>query len=124
MSARTSTHHDDGTPAEGPILHLAAADAWEAAEDLYVPASFERDGFVHCSTPAQVAAVAERRFSGRDDLVLLTIEPPLLDAPVVWEDLEDEGERFPHVYGPIPRSAVIAVRPYRPGSDGRFPRPL
>jgi uncharacterized protein (DUF952 family) len=61
---------------------------------------------------------------GRTDLVLLTIEPPLLDAPVVWEDLEGEGEDYPHVYGPIPRSAVIAARPYRPGADGSFPRPL
>jgi uncharacterized protein (DUF952 family) len=108
----------------GPIVHLAIADEWEAAGASYVPSDFERDGFVHCSAPHQVAHVADRRFAGRTDLVLLTIEPPLLDAPVVWEDLEGEGEEYPHVYGSIPRGAVIAVRPYRPGADGHFPRPL
>jgi uncharacterized protein (DUF952 family) len=111
-------------PHTGPIVHLAVDAEWEAAGSTYVPASFERDGFVHCSAPHQVAHVADRRFAGRTDLVLLTIEPPLLDAAVVWEDLEGEGEDFPHVYGSIPRSAVIAARPYRPGTDGRFPRPL
>jgi uncharacterized protein (DUF952 family) len=107
-----------------PIVHLAVADEWESADAHYTPSSFERDGFVHCSAPHQIAHVADRRFAGRTDLVLLTIEPPLLDAPVVWEDLEGEGEDFPHVYGPIARGAVTAVRPYRPGPDGRFPRPL
>jgi uncharacterized protein (DUF952 family) len=27
---------------------------------------------------------------------------------------------FPHLYGPVPTSAVIAVTDYRPGEDGRF----
>jgi uncharacterized protein (DUF952 family) len=111
-------------PHSGPIVHLAIEAEWASADASYTPVGFERDGFVHCSAPHQVAHVADRRFAGRTDLVLLTIEPPLLDAPVVWEDLEGEGEDFPHVYGPIPRSAVIAARPYRPGADGSFPRPL
>jgi uncharacterized protein (DUF952 family) len=107
-----------------PIVHLTTRDAWEGAAATYVPPAFEEDGFVHCSAPHQVAAVAEARFAGRDDLLLLTIDPARLGAPVVWEDLADEGRTFPHVYGPIERSAVLEVRPYRPGPDGHFPRPL
>lgn len=107
-----------------PIVHLATEADWADADTAYTPATFDADGFVHCSTPHQIAAVAEARFAGRDDLVLLTIDPTQLTAPVVWEDLADEGEEFPHVYGPIDRAAVLEVRPYRPGEDGHFPRPL
>jgi uncharacterized protein (DUF952 family) len=107
-----------------PIVHLTTEDAWASTGALYVPDGLEEDGFVHCSAPHQVAHVAEARFAGRTDLVLLTIDPSRLAAPVVWEDLADEGEEFPHVYGPIERSAVIQARPYHPDADGRFPRPL
>jgi uncharacterized protein (DUF952 family) len=107
-----------------PILHLAAEADWAAAGSVYTPPGFAEDGFVHCSAPHQVAHVAEARFAGRHDLVVLTIDPTRLAAPVVWEDLAGEGQRFPHVYGPIERTAVVEVRPYRPGPDGHFPRPM
>ncbi|WP_052666097.1 DUF952 domain-containing protein [Nitriliruptor alkaliphilus] len=107
-----------------PILHLATEADWAAADIAYTPSGLAEDGFVHCSAPHQIATVAEARFAGRTDLVLLTIDPNLLTAPVVWEDLAGEGEDFPHVYGPIERAAVLEVRPYRPGPDGHFPRPL
>ncbi len=28
---------------------------------------------------------------------------------------------FPHLYGPLPATAVIRVTDYRPGPDGTFP---
>lgn len=107
-----------------PILHLTTEDAWDTADVLYTPPGFDTDGFVHCSAPHQIADVADVRFAGRTDLVVLTIDPTQLSAPLVWEDLAGEGEEYPHVYGPIERGAVIQARPYRPGPDGRFPRPL
>jgi uncharacterized protein (DUF952 family) len=107
-----------------PILHLTGAADWDAAGDTYTPPGFDADGFVHCSAPHQVAHVADERFTGRTDLVLLTIDPTRLTAPVVWEDLAGEGQEFPHVYGPIDVAAVLAARPYHPGPDGHFPRPL
>lgn len=80
--------------------------------------------FVHLSTPRQVAGVCERRFAGVDDLVLLVVDPSRLPAPVVWEDLEGEGQVFPHLYGPLPADAVVDVVEYRPGPDGRFEEPM
>lgn len=106
----------------GTILHLAERARWRAAlpEGPYTPAAYAHEGFVHCSEPEQLEAVANRLFLGRDDLVLLAIDEDRLAAEVRREDLYGGGELFPHVYGPIEVEAVIAVREVGPGEDGRF----
>lgn len=95
-----------------PILHLATRGDWEARTDVYRAPSLDEEGFIHCSTQSQLAGVAGRHFRGRTDLVLLTIDPEQLEDRVVYEDLEGLGEDYPHVYGPIPVTAVVSAAPY------------
>jgi uncharacterized protein (DUF952 family) len=104
------------------LLHIATAAAWATAREQgqYVPEAFATEGFVHCSEPEQVVRVANSRFVGRTDLVLLWINVARLAARVVYENLEGGDEVFPHVYGPINLDAVVAVTPFRPDADGRF----
>ena len=67
---------------------------------------------------------ADRLFAGRTDLLLLAVDPAGLDVrfePGMPYDPPDM--RFPHAYGTVPTSAVVAVRPYHPRSDGTFPPP-
>ncbi len=101
-----------------PILHLADRAAWESARAAGTPyamstrdRTLEEEGFIHCSTDlAQVSAVLDRFYRGIEDtLVLLVIDPHLLDAEVRHEPAD--GQLFPHIYGPIPIQAVIEVRP-------------
>ena len=94
--------------------HLTTADEWESAlrEGAYAPDTLAADGFVHLSEPEQVEATARRFFSGRSDIVLLTLDPEKLGAPVVFEDLYGHGA-FPHLYGPIPLTAVVDAQAYR-----------
>lgn len=105
--------------------HLGGAGDWTLDADRYVPASLTQEGFVHLSGPHQVRRVAEARFAGREDLLLLVIDPQRLDVAVVWEDTSGDGEAFPHAhaYGSLPRSAVVAAHAYSAGADGRFPPP-
>jgi uncharacterized protein (DUF952 family) len=63
-------------------------------------------GFIHCSGRDQVAATAARVFADEPALVILALDTDLL-TDVRWEDA-DVGS-FPHVYTPLPRSAVVAV---------------
>lgn len=105
----------------GRLLHMAEPDAWAAApaDGAYRPASLATEGFVHCSTEAQLAGTYRRYYEGRTDLVLLEVDPARLGgAEVRWEE-GSGGERFPHVYGPIPveavRSAVVLEPPVDPG---------
>lgn len=95
-----------------PIYHLVPDAQWNGATSSYEPSSLAQEGFVHCCRGDQVARVAERLFTGRQDLLLLEIDPSRLSSEVVWEDLYSLDEEFPHVYGPIEGSAVVRVSPY------------
>lgn len=107
------------------LVHLCSVDDWSSAQvrGELRPDSLATVGFVHLSTPEQVHLPANRLYRGRGDLVLLHIDPSRLNAPVRWEHgvtTDPESMLFPHLYGPLPASAVIAVTRYRPGPDGDF----
>jgi uncharacterized protein (DUF952 family) len=107
------------------FLHVCEAADWAAAQrdDEHRPGSLREVGFVHLSTPQQVHLPANRLYAGRDDLLLLHVDPTRLDAPVRWEPgvaTDPASMVFPHLYGPLPVAAVIAVTEYRPGPDGLF----
>jgi len=107
-----------------PILHLISTDDWVAAQssDQIAPESLATEGFVHCSTAAQIDGVVERYYSGRTDMLVLTVDPDALGAAELkWEapahpdgtpnTTAEQYERYPHVYGAIPVSAVIRQHP-------------
>lgn len=108
------------------LYHIAPASAVEAAQIAgeYRPATFDAEGFVHCSYAWQVCAVADRLFRGRTDLVLLEIDAGKLGCRVVDENLEGGSERYPHVYGPLSLAAVAHVHAFPCGDDGRFSMPV
>jgi uncharacterized protein (DUF952 family) len=82
------------------------------------------EGFIHCSDAHQVVWVANQRFRDRQDLVLLHIDPTRLTVEVRYENFEGGEQQFPHVYGPIPISAVVEATPFRPAADGTFREPI
>jgi uncharacterized protein (DUF952 family)/GNAT superfamily N-acetyltransferase len=110
----------------GPLLHLSTPATWRVALSAgsVVTPSLLAEGFIHLSSPEQVHLPANRLFMGRDDLLLLVLDPGRLFDEVRWEPgvPSDPGSmRFPHLYGPLPVSAVTSVVPYRPGPDGFAP---
>ena len=107
------------------ILHIAERARWLRAQTQgsYGCESLREEGFIHCSTAEQLLIPANERFRGRQDLVLLCIEPSGLGAELRYEDCYQSGMEFPHVYGEIEASAVVAVLEFQPGKDGRFELP-
>jgi uncharacterized protein (DUF952 family) len=63
------------------------------------------DGFVHFSTALQLAETLRLHFRGRSGLVLAAVRAADLGAALRWEPSRG-GELFPHLYGPLPMSAV------------------
>lgn len=96
------------------LHHLVAASEWAEVRDEYRPASLAGEGFIHFSTAEQIAATSLRYYAEVADLLVVTIETDRVDAEVVWEDLHGTGV-FPHLYGPLPTSAVIETQPYVAG---------
>ena len=99
------------------LFHLVDGPTWRAAvvTGEYRPASLADEGFVHFSFADQVAQTARRHYPDVPELLSLEVDPELLTAPVVVEDLTGSGEAFPHVYGIVPVRAVVEVRPFAPG---------
>lgn len=110
------------------LVHLIEPAAWRAAltDGAVRPPSLDSVGFVHLSRPDQVHVPAGLLHPGRRDMVLLVVDPARLTDPVRWEP-GDPGDpssmRFPHLYGPLPVTAVVAVVPYRPPSVADLPDP-
>lgn len=105
------------------VFHIATRAEWELglAAGAYQTGSLGAEGFIHCSTAAQVAATANRLFAGRTDLVLLFIDGERLEAALRYEAVTDPpGAVFPHVFGPINPAAVFEVAALAPAADGRF----
>lgn len=110
------------------LVHLIEPATWRAAltDGAVRPPSLDDVGFVHLSEPEQVHLPAQALFPGRRDLVLLVVDPARLEHPVRYEPgmpADSAGMRFPHLYGPLPVTAVIAVVPYRPPSPCHLPAP-
>jgi uncharacterized protein (DUF952 family) len=107
------------------IFHIttrAEADKARLAGE-YIPAAFRRDGFIHCSYARQLTRVADANFRGRSDLVLLEIDRARVECDVLDENLEGGSDLFPHIYGPLPMSAVRAIIDFPCRPDGTFALP-
>jgi uncharacterized protein (DUF952 family) len=112
------------------ILHLVARDEWRDAmrRGSYQPPSLGAEGFIHCSTLAQLVGTANAFFRGRRDLLVLCLEESRLAAPVRYDapaDAMDDrgGERFPHLYGALNLDAVARVIDFPCEPDGTFAMP-
>ena len=107
------------------IVHITWRVEWATAvtAPTFRPASLDTEGFIHCSTPAQLLGPANALFRGQTGLVLLCIAPEKVRAPIVYEDCYGTGQPFPHVYGPLNRDAVVAVLDFPPRPDGSFDLP-
>lgn len=107
------------------ILHLAVPTDWDAAlaEGVYRISTrgrtLDEEGFVHCSYPAQLEGVANRFYGDVAELLILHVDTRRLGAEVRVEPPADGVEElFPHVYGPIPTSAVVGTTPWHRDDDG------
>lgn len=114
--------YGDARRERGMIYHIAEAKEWDAhvQDDQYVPERYAGEGFVHCAEVRQLEGVADLHFRNRRDLLLLEIDPTLLDAKTTYENLDGKGEKFPHIYGSIDKAAVQRSVPIECNEDGLF----
>ena len=98
------------------------------ARGTYAPASLRVEGFIHCSTLAQLIDTANRFYRGERDLVVLCIEESRLHVELRYEAPtmvhgESSGALFPHLYGELNVDAVVRIVELPCEADGSFQLP-
>ncbi len=94
------------------IFKIVHASEWREAElaGVYRGSAKDRaDGFLHFSLAEQLMGTLRRYYADAEDLVLVAVNADALGPGLKYEPSRD-GALFPHLYGPLPVSAVRWVR--------------
>lgn len=102
------------------VYKICPAALWAEAEAKGVfegaPVDLQ-DGYIHFSTAAQAQETARRHFAGQENLKLVAVIAAPLGGALKWEPSRG-GDLFPHLYAPLPLSAVAWVKELPLGADG------
>ena len=102
------------------IYRLVSAEEWriaQAAGEFRGSADDLRDGYIHFSTRAQLEGTAAKHYRGREDLLVLAVSSAALGDALRWEPARNE-QLFPHLYAPLPVSAVQSRGRVELAADG------
>jgi len=102
-------------------FHLVPEEVWAAADPAaaYKASSFEDEGFIHCTDGVAALGETFHRHYGADPRSFLALTLDLDALRVPWR-YDDPGSPYPHIYGPIERSAIVGVSRVDRDPDGRF----
>lgn len=112
------------------IIIIARENDWLVAKRLgiYTKSTINSDlnevGFIHCTTPSQTLATANKHFTSENDLILLFIYADKVTAEVKFEPaLSGRPGLFPHIYGPLNIDSVYKTEKLKKDSQGLFVEP-
>jgi uncharacterized protein (DUF952 family) len=113
------------------LLHITERDTWQAAGETGEYRMSTRgitlaeQGFIHCSLRHQLRGVAEFLYpdASHGDLVVLVIDSGRVPSAVRFEAAGPGTEEFPHIYGPLPVSAVTSAVAVTVDAAGRMVLP-
>ena len=106
------------------IFKIVPRAEWQAGSGDYQGSAHDQaDGFLHLSTAAQLPETLRRYYAGKDDLILVAVDPAALGAALKWEYSQSRGEDFPHLYAPLSCDAMKWARPIAKDAAGRFVLP-
>jgi uncharacterized protein (DUF952 family) len=102
-------------------FHLVPAAAWSATVPAaaYEAPSLEAEGFIHCTDGVAALGATFDRYYAADPrpFLALTLDLDALDVPWRYDVPESP---YPHIYGPIERSAIVGISGVDRTADGRF----
>ena len=104
------------------ILHCMKRTTWEERrnKESWGKRNIKAEGFIHCSTVEYFWRVAPNFIDIEDELILVCIDENKLKVEVKYEDGDNCGREYPHVYGLINNDAVINVLPFLKNEDGTY----
>lgn len=107
---------------EDLIFHLVKKNDWKEhkKDSRYYPESLESEGFIHCSSGKDIEATANLLFNGEEHILLIVINTTLIEPDLKYENDEDTGIKYPHIYGPLNLDAVIDKIELAAEDDGSY----
>jgi uncharacterized protein (DUF952 family) len=104
------------------ILNCMKKTKWEQVKNKtsFGEEDIKTEGFIHCSIFEYWWRVYPIFRSEKEELVLLCIDTEKLVSEVKWEDGDNSGMEYPHVYGVINVDAVVKVLPCNKDENGDF----
>ncbi len=80
------------------------------------------DGYIHLSTASQLDETLAKHFAGQTELFIVAVDLKLLGHNIRWE-ISRNNALFPHLYGRLEASSIIASCPLERGEDGKVKLP-
>ncbi len=104
------------------ILHCMKKSLWEGRKNKlsWGEREIQTEGFIHCSTVEYFWRVAPNFKESADKLVILCIDENKLQSEVRFEDGDNWGRAYPHIYGLVNNDAVISVLPFLTDNNGDY----
>eukprot|EP00128_Syssomonas_multiformis_P006536 Colp12_sorted_trinity150504_noHs@4988 len=115
------------------IYHLAPKEAFEKAGDVYFPAGFEAEGFVHCTADLPTLHQIANHFYGSQpgDFIVVALDEDKLKSTVKHEapahipgvpspSFIKDDTLFPHIFGGVDKVAVTAIYDCKRDASGVF----
>ena len=81
------------------------------------------DGYIHLSTAAQLTETVDKHFANQTDLHIAAVDLEAMGEAVKWEESRG-GQLFPHLYAPLPLTAVVAYSPLNRDEAGPVNLPI
>ncbi len=106
---------------ETNVYHILTIEEWQKfnLEEIYQPASLQREGFIHLSYSGQVVATANRFYGQHQKLVVLKIEIRKISS-LLKDEISGQDGIFPHLYGALEKSAISDVLTIENSPQGFF----
>ena len=123
--ARAGAIYGSGFPKLNMIIYHIVPKQFYAKQTknaVYLPKPFAQEGFIHCTrNAAEMARIATRFYKQeRGPHVYLYIDTKKVDAKVRYDDA---AKKYPHIYGGLNHTAIVAIKPAQRDSDGNFLAP-
>ena len=90
------------------FINQPDVDRYLSAAGLTVP-SLATEGFTHASTLDQVLEVVNRLAPYDEEMMVLEIDVARVAAEIRYEESDGNGVFYPHIYGSVPREAIVAT---------------
>lgn len=104
------------------ILHCMKKSIWEERKnkEYWGQRNLDAEGFLHCSTIDYFWRIVWHFEEEQDEFVIVCIDEKKLESEVRYEDGDNCGRTYPHIYGLVNNSAVVDVLPFLRDASGKY----